>query len=170
MQMASAGHRDSPVTRTNSSRTAVLLTAATSPIANVNRWFSGTVGPVGLFSSQPVTQRRQINRLAARMMGHLAKNVPVTPSEFIDKREGGRAVAKALADIEAEHALQSRQADSQSSSHVDVVSAAAGRLTTYTRDVDEHGSADVNRRPYTPPLPSLTREIRDLATQSIGLQ
>src|SRR5687767_9739403 len=58
MQRASAGHRESPETRTKRTRTGVPSTVAVCPGASVNGCWIGTVGPVGLFSSHAVARRR----------------------------------------------------------------------------------------------------------------
>ena len=119
MHTASAGHRESPVTLMNSKRRSTPLIRATSPGASAKRSFNGTVGPDGLFSSQAVTQRRQIRATHARMAGSLAKSVP--RSELVNERQGRAAIAEPFAHVEPEHTVEAGQRETQPTADIDIV-------------------------------------------------
>src|ERR1044072_7559446 len=153
MHPASAGQRESPVPLTNSKRKSAPLIRATSPGASVNRSFNGTVGPDGLFSSQPVTHRRHKRTTEARMASGLAKSVP--SSEFVDEREGRTAIAKPFPKVEPEHTVEPWQCHPHATPHIDIVPATRFGLSLDMHGIHECGGADVNDRLQRPPLPHL---------------
>ena len=94
----------------------------------------------------------------------------MTCSRLVDKRYRRRAVAKSLAEIQPEDTFETRPRDPETAPQVDIASAVAGGAAFNTHGIRKHRDTDMQQRADSPPLPSLSRDVRDCAPESLGSQ